>query len=335
MAIRVCLLHVDSHLENCLGNQTCLRILSFRSRPHRSISLSLQSEHLQDPDHCNADRFVSPAFAMAGLFGDIRLEKFKKGGVLFATHIPQKRSMSPLDLFSDVKQGPVPGRGYFAFPPPCPEGSRPPRMVDMNEEQLRQPHDSPAVLTEAESLVDHSRITENEKEVFRRENERRKRLALEREAAMLGEIEWVRTGGVLRDARGRRDEVRMEIIRQEIRQQEREKSVLDRWEAYERKWHVLLATDGPVSFKDIPWPILTCPSSVGELTITAISDFLLEPLKVRVPKETERERIRNSLLRWHPDKLLSVLSRVVASDTEMVRDGVNVVSMVLKDMMDR
>jgi hypothetical protein len=178
-------------------------------------------------------------------------------------------------------------------------------------------------------------MVEEDEEEQRKIDERLKRLEKEREVATLGEFEWVRSGGVLRDGQGRRDKVRTDSIRQEIRLQEREKLLMDRWEIYERKWGALLAADDPVSFRDMPWPLPTCPSTVEELAFAAISDFLLDPLGVRTNKVTKRERIRTSLLRWHPDKMSSILCRVVEDDVDIVREGIGAVFTCLKCMKEK
>jgi len=44
---------------------------------------------------------------------------------------------------------------------------------------------------------------------------------------------------------------------------------------------------------------------------------------------TRNERVRSSLLRWHPDKMTGVLGRVVKEDVEAVVEGISVVMMCL------
>src|SRR3989442_14148393 len=100
-----------------------------------------------------------------------------------------------------------------------------------------------------------------------------------------------------------------------------EQLVMQQWEAYEDQWRALLSSNGPITFKDIPWPLEIGPTDVKQLTPANISKFLLASLRVRQNKVTQKERIRASLLRWHPDKLASVLRRVVEGDIEAVREG--------------
>ena len=126
--------------------------------------------------------------------------------------------------------------------------------------------------------------------------------------------------------------MRTERIRQELRLQVEEQLLMERWKAYEAHWRVLLVSNGPVTFGDLPWPLQSTPGPVNvqQLTQAAISEFLLAPLRVRTNTVTQKERIRASLLRWHPDKLASVLRRVVEEDVDNVREGVGAVFMCLK-----
>lgn len=214
--------------------------------------------------------------------------------------------------------------GYFAFLPTSADN--------------QTPTTSSGAFPEIESLEDEVKedeITKEEEiEENKRKEDRRKRREKERELASLGEFEWVRSGGMLRDAEGRRDKVRTEEIKAEIRLQERERLLAARWETYESKWRVLLASRDPVSFKDIPWPLPSPPSTVKELTYAQLSEFLLESLEARTNMVTKRERIRSSMLRWHPDKISSVLSRVIEEDKIAVREGLGVVMMALKRMKE-
>ena len=168
------------------------------------------------------------------------------------------------------------------------------------------------------------------------EGERRKRREHERALGERSEIEWVRAGGVLRDAFGRRDKGRTERIRQELRVQDVESGRTARWEAHEARWRAMQSSTVPIAHVEFPWPLAERVSSrdLGALTRRAVSGFLFESLAVRTNTTTKRERIRSSLLRWHPDKMSLVLSRVVPDDLELVREGIHVVFGILKALQD-
>lgn len=126
--------------------------------------------------------------------------------------------------------------------------------------------------------------------------------------------------------------MRTESIKREIRLQKDEQLAMEQWEAYEGAWRSLLTSTDSITFNTLPWPLQKAPSTVHELTPTAISEFLLASLAVRTNSVTRKERIRASFLRWHPDKISSVLNRVVDDDVDAVREGISAVLMCLKDL---
>ncbi|TFK89660.1 hypothetical protein K466DRAFT_465961, partial [Polyporus arcularius HHB13444] len=154
---------------------------------------------------------------------------------------------------------------------------------------------------------------------------RRKRLEQERALALEGELYWVSMGGSIRDVYGRKDKARTEELRAEVRIRKEERKLLDRWDAYETRWRALLAATTPIAFSDIPWPVDPPPTCIDALTPDAIAEFLFAPLRVRANTVAKRDRIRASLLRWHPDKLSAVAARTIEEDAESVRVGINTV----------
>jgi hypothetical protein len=122
---------------------------------------------------------------------------------------------------------------------------------------------------------------------------------------------------------------------------------------------------GCVTFHDIPWPVhvafspppyssspstssLSFKSSslppspyppppdviLNQLTFANIRAFLLDPLTVRGSKIAQRERIRSSMLRWHPDKMGGVVEKVEGEEErELVVRGVGEVVRALQGLM--
>ncbi|TBU42452.1 hypothetical protein BD309DRAFT_815982, partial [Dichomitus squalens] len=144
-----------------------------------------------------------------------------------------------------------------------------------------------------------------------------------------GEMEWVRAGGWLRDASGRKDKARTEQVRAEVLLVDEERKTLERWDAYEARWNALLSSTTPVTFADMPWPASPPPSSAEDLASDVITEFFLGPLLVRSSTVVMKDRIRTSILRWHPDKLSAIVSRTVEGDLDSVRAGINTVFHVL------
>lgn len=207
--------------------------------------------------------------------------------------------------------------GYLAFPP----GS--PTPIRLIAEEFHNTEDS------KDAGDDDDRAYE---EILRVMDERRrKRKAKEREEAFAGEKHWVRQGGTLRDANGRRDLKRTEEIRRIIEREDREQRIRDRWMAYERAWTELSASGETVTFADVPWPMAAFPTKPAQLRDpAAISTFLFESLSLPENTTTWKDRLRISLLRWHPDKLGGVISRAREDERAIVKEGIEAVFITLR-----
>lgn len=222
--------------------------------------------------------------------------------------------------------------GYFIFPPPG-TATRPPLLATEN---FAQPIPSPP--------SNHAPEVEDDQEKQRKLKEQRRRAAVEerrqqrrdkeRQEAYLSELAWVRSGGILRDSQGRPDKVRTEQMREEIRLQDEERRILERWDAYETRLRDLNASEGPVSWQDIPWPANDPVSSPSDLTPDAVSTFILATFKVRNYAGSKKIRIRSSLLRWHPDKMAAIVTRVPDEERPAVTESINAVFRTLKQLQD-
>ncbi|EJD05620.1 uncharacterized protein FOMMEDRAFT_78190 [Fomitiporia mediterranea MF3/22] len=168
------------------------------------------------------------------------------------------------------------------------------------------------------------------------EKRRRVREEREREEALKGEKHWVRHGGILRDANGRRDYKRTDEIRKIVEREDKERRIIERWRAYENAWiNILASADKALSFGDIPWPLASPPKSPDDLRDpTKIADFLFESLTIESNKTTRKERLRTSLLRWHPDKLGGILARVPEGELDAVKDGIDAVVISLMKLQE-
>ncbi|KAJ7207225.1 hypothetical protein GGX14DRAFT_636747 [Mycena pura] len=223
------------------------------------------------------------------------------------------------------------GMGYLAFPPGQPPAHSGPQIFSAPDPAAQRERDE---AERQQQSLDEAWAARR----VRDEAARKQRLEAEAAEALKGEMDWVGSGGILRDARGERDYVRTEAIREELRVRAIERVLTARWEVYEARWADLSAKVGRdraqpknVRFTDVPWP--ACPSensgrecvTVDDLTVDRVEEFLLGPLKVRGCAVTKKERIRSSLLRWHPDKATALLARVVDTDLEAVQEGIHLV----------
>ncbi|KAI0040633.1 hypothetical protein FA95DRAFT_1566234 [Auriscalpium vulgare] len=83
----------------------------------------------------------------------------------------------------------------------------------------------------------------------------------------------------------------------------------------------------PLLFRSIPWPVAVSPSSVADLTKEAIRSFVLNDMR-----KTPKERFRELMLKWHPDKWENIKLTIAEADKKDVMEGVNVVAAVVTEM---
>jgi hypothetical protein len=222
------------------------------------------------------------------------------------------------------------GLGYFAFAPVEPSFNSEDASLSKQAEERR--------------LRDEEERKKRDEELAQEwqleEEGRLQRRAREAEEARRGEECWVRSGGILRDANGKRDMVRTQAIRDELKLREEEKLLMDRWERYEADWAKLLeqaklGASRTIQFRDIPWPIDSMDKNtltLQLLTADNVEEFLFGVLRVRGYGVTKKERVRSSLLRWHPDKMTVVVAKVAPEDVDVVLHGINSVTLILQGL---
>lgn len=105
------------------------------------------------------------------------------------------------------------------------------------------------------------------------------------------------------------------------------------WAVYERRWATLLLGGAePLTFWDIPWPVLQPPSNVHDITPEAIAGFILSGFHSEgIPR---RERVKEALRRWHPDRFERLRSRVTLGEWVVVEYGVGVVARCLNRLLE-
>ncbi|KAI0827643.1 hypothetical protein BC628DRAFT_1515093 [Trametes gibbosa] len=162
--------------------------------------------------------------------------------------------------------------------------------------------------------------------------------------------------------REREDALREETRRMERvteddrRRRKRERELAHVIEArvlYNARWKELLAAGSAVSeetlrFEDLPWPVIPPPRYKREdravvvmedLTTEAITTFLLPPSQGLTSADDDvakerREKLRETMLRFHPDKFEGRIMRLVrTSDKELVKAAAGIVARTLNTLM--
>lgn len=117
----------------------------------------------------------------------------------------------------------------------------------------------------------------------------------------------------------------------------RDEAEKEAWRQYEESWTALSpsveASTEPLTFKTIPWPTFSPPSTVEDITPARVATFFLSPNHSE--GQARKERIKNALRRWHPDRFGRLLARVAEEDKPAVEEGVGTVARCLNSLMER
>ncbi|KAG8759204.1 hypothetical protein FRC14_006451 [Serendipita sp. 396] len=151
----------------------------------------------------------------------------------------------------------------------------------------------------------------------------------------------------LEQARREREKEKAVAKLREAREMER-KAFEEAWSVYDSRWMLLnyatRATGSSMpeetkgirltlSFVDIPWPLLHPPRTSRDINSVAIRRFFASEYQTASDR-SPRERIKDALLRWHPDRFSNrVLDHVREGQREEVRRGVDIVVRCLNELL--
>lgn len=118
-------------------------------------------------------------------------------------------------------------------------------------------------------------------------------------------------------------------------EEERQASVPQEWLEYETFWetiHGLLGRPNQ-TFASIRWPMIVQPDTPDDIKVDKIKKFILSPL--HSAKRPHKQRIKDALLRWHPDKFQRVLEKVKPGEREKVLLGADFVVKHLNAILEK
>lgn len=184
------------------------------------------------------------------------------------------------------------------------------------------------------------------------------------EEGVKAELEYIRLGGRIPENNNAAAELR-QIFDSNAKVTEEERHLLQAWGEYDKAWDRLLLSVKPMkkfvfrkisfAFDEVPWPILkqyrlampisnsgqsqlnrsststTNSISFNDFTAEAIAQFLLHPL--RDPGKSRKDKLRDAILHYHPDKFNRFLHRIVDSDRARVLQGIDLVIKALNRLM--
>lgn len=100
---------------------------------------------------------------------------------------------------------------------------------------------------------------------------------------------------------------------------------------HEAKWKSMAETRN-LSWNYLPWPTLKPPRTIDDLTKAAISTYVLHPN--HPSKKSDKERIKEQIRRWHPDRFNTVqLGKVPEDEREKVHEGAGIVARHLNELL--
>ena len=94
-----------------------------------------------------------------------------------------------------------------------------------------------------------------------------------------------------------------------------------------------------LQWADFPWPLLSFSNATKkeDLTLEAVADYVFAPLRLHHDRAMSKERLKEIIRRWHPDRFeVKYLTRVVnLRERERVREGAGMVVRFLNDLLGK
>jgi len=165
-------------------------------------------------------------------------------------------------------------------------------------------------------------------EFLRKEDERRRQA--EREAEKTRRLrEEIRRLEERLDAR-RVSEQRI-LHDEEKKRRKTDERLAKAWHDYEASWTSWQRTAPEMlTFRCIPWPLAFHPDSPASITHDAVALFILSPAHSH--GKTRKDRVRDALRIWHPDRFGKWLKKVSEEERAAVSEGVGVVVRCLNEI---
>ncbi|KAH9962248.1 hypothetical protein BC827DRAFT_1130565 [Russula dissimulans] len=109
------------------------------------------------------------------------------------------------------------------------------------------------------------------------------------------------------------------------------------YENHENKWRQLRDSDNlDLGWGSFAWPVFKRPSEPEDMTTSAISAYVLSKYAPDANAKSHKDRIKDHLKRWHPDKFETrILPRVVEEEREKVKAGAGVVVRGLNEILNK
>ena len=156
---------------------------------------------------------------------------------------------------------------------------------------------------------------------------------------MMDEAEWTRR----QEERARKQQ---EQFRREQERLEREREaktskvisgddLLRLFESHEEKWRSLKSSTG-MGWDSFPWPVFKRPSAPDDISTPSVSAYVLSPYYPCERSKSSKDRIKDHIKRWHPDRFeTKILPRVAEEERDKVKEGAGTVVRSLNELLNR
>ena len=158
-------------------------------------------------------------------------------------------------------------------------------------------------------------------------------------ASKLDETEWARRAE--ERARQQQEQFKREQERLENERLAKSTKVLNReeiiqvYDSHANKWRRLKDSDN-LGWNSFAWPVFKHPFEPEEMTTSMISAYVLNKYAPDANSKSFKDRIKDHLKRWHPDKFdTRILPRVLEEEREKVKTGAGVVVRGLNELLNR
>jgi hypothetical protein len=142
--------------------------------------------------------------------------------------------------------------------------------------------------------------------------------------------------------KARRAELKL-LEKEESERRKRKKAEKDsrKWhtakESYDAQWKMIISSSRTgaapeISYLDIPWPVIDRERALTEEDIRIF--VLLPPGSEKLDDKSKKDRLRETMLRFHPDKFEGrIMARVRPKDQERVKEAMNLVVRTVQKLM--
>ena len=104
---------------------------------------------------------------------------------------------------------------------------------------------------------------------------------------------------------------------------------------HDRQWTRVKMLDN-LGWDCLPWPVFRKPTELEGLTSVAICAYVLSPHHPTGKSKAARDRVKDHLKRWHPDRFeAKLLRKIRAEEREKVQEGAGLVARNLSEMLTR